>query len=124
MEGPFYDQKTPFEKLVDTCKVATASPEELDASAEAFLRRFATSAFRGQEASDEFVSKLNTYYKAERKAGKNFLEAMVDPLAMILSSPRFLYLVNPSTERETKQSGIGWDQPCESPLFFFMEWAT
>ena len=100
VEGPFYDQKTPFEKLVDTCKVATASPEELDASAEAFLRRFATSAFRGQEASDEFVSKLYTYYKAERKAGKSFLEAMVDPLAMILSSPRFLYLVNPSTEEK------------------------
>ena len=100
VEGPFYDQKTPFEKLVDTCKVATASPEELDASAEVFLRRFATSAFRGQEASDEFVSKLYTYYKAERKAGKSFHEAMVDPLAMILSSPRFLYLVNPSTEEK------------------------
>ena len=100
VEGPFYDQKTPFEKLVDTCKVATASPEELDASAEVFLRRFATSAFRGQEASDEFVSKLYTYYKAERKADKSFHEAMVDPLAMILSSPRFLYLVNPSTEEK------------------------
>ena len=100
VEGPFYDQKTPFEKLVDTCKVATASPEELDASAEVFLRRFATSAFRGQEASDEFVSKLYIYYKAERRAGKSFHEAMVDPLAMILSSPRFLYLVNPSTEEK------------------------
>ena len=34
---------------------------------------------------------------AERKAGKDFLQAMVNPLAIILSSPRFLYLVNPST---------------------------
>ena len=98
VEGPFYDQKTPFEKLVDAYQVATASPEELDASAETFLRKFATSAFRGQEVSDEFVSKLNTYYKAERKAGESFLEAIVDPLALILSSPRFLYLVNPSTD--------------------------
>ena len=98
VEGPFYDQKTPFEKMVDACKVATASPEKLDASAEAFLRLFAISAFRGQEVSDEFVSKLYTYYKAERKAGKSFPQAMVDPLALILSSPRFLYLVNPSTD--------------------------
>ena len=98
VEGPFYDQKTPFEKMVDAYKDASTrlSPEKLDASAEAFLRMFALSAFRGQEVSDEFVSKLNTYYKAERKAGKNFLQAMVDPLAIILSSPRFLYLVNPS----------------------------
>ena len=98
VEGPFYDQKTPFEKMVDAYKDASTrlSPEKLDASAEAFMRMFAASAFRGQEVSDEFVSKLNTYYKAERKAGKNFLQAMVDPLAIILSSPRFLYLVNPS----------------------------
>ena len=99
VEGPFYDQKTPFEKMVDAYKDASTrlSPEKLDASAEAFLKMFAASAFRGQEVSDEFVSKLNTYYRAERKAGKNFLQAMVDPLAIILSSPRFLYLVNPST---------------------------
>ena len=99
VEGPFYDQKTPFEKMVDAYIDASTrlSPQKLDASAEAFVRMFAASAFRGQEVSDEFVSKLNTYYRAERKAGKNFLQAIVDPLAIILSSPRFLYLVNPST---------------------------
>ena len=99
VEGPFYDQKTPFEKMVDAYKDASTrlSPEKLDTSAKGFLRMFAASAFRGQEVSDEFVSKLNTYYRAERKAGKNFLQAMVDPLAIILSSPRFLYLLNPST---------------------------
>lgn len=92
VEGPFYDQKTPFEKLVDAYKVATTglSPEQLEAFAGDFLMRFAESAFRGQEVPEEFVSKLNTYYLAERKAGKDFLKAMVDPMAMILSSPRFL----------------------------------
>tara|TARA_B100000963_G_scaffold70251_1_gene58564 strand:- start:124 stop:2748 length:2625 start_codon:yes stop_codon:yes gene_type:complete len=98
VEGPFYDPKTPFEKMVDAYKdgATRLTPEKLDASAEAFLRMFAASAFRGQKVSDEFVLKLNAYYRAERKAGKNFLNAMVDPLAMILSSPRFLYWVNPS----------------------------
>jgi len=109
VEGPFYDQKTPFEKMVDAYKDASTrlSPQKLDTSAEAFLRMFAASAFRGQEVSDEFVSKLNTYYSAERKAGKNFLQAMVDPLAIILSSPRFLYLVNPSTN--DTQNNRAWD---------------
>ena len=98
VEGPFYDPKTRFEKMVEAYKdgATRLTPEKLDASAEAFLRMFAASAFRGQKVSDEFVLKLNAYYRAERKAGKNFLNAMVDPLAMILSSPRFLYWVNPS----------------------------
>ena len=99
-EGPFYDEKTSFEELVDTYQVATASDEKLDEAAESFLKRFATAAFRGREVSAEFVTKLHTYYQAQRSAGKSFREAMVDPLALILSSPRFLYLVNPEAEEE------------------------
>ncbi|MCP4885238.1 MAG: DUF1592 domain-containing protein, partial [Planctomycetaceae bacterium] len=99
-EGPFYDEKTPFEKLVDTYKVATASDEELDEIAGAFLKRFATAAFRGREVSAQFVKGLHIYYQTERRAGKSFREAMVDPLALILSSPRFLYLVNPDIGEE------------------------
>ena len=92
VEGPFYDEKTPFEKMVDAYKDALNASYSREAGricAGSFLRMFAASAFRGQEVSDEFVSKLNTYYMAERKAGKDFLQAMVDPLAMILSSPVF-----------------------------------
>ncbi|MEO0413524.1 MAG: DUF1592 domain-containing protein, partial [Verrucomicrobiota bacterium] len=99
-EGPYYDEKTLFEELVETYQVATASDEELDEVAEAFLMRFATGAFRGREVSAEFVTKLHTYYQAQRDAGKDFRQAMVDPLALILSSPRFLYLVNPGVEEE------------------------
>ena len=99
-EGPFYDEKTPFEELVDTYKVATASDEEFDRVAEAFLKQFAAAAFRGREVSSEFVTKLHRYYQTQRNAGKSFRQAMVDPLALILSSPRFLYLVNPDTGEE------------------------
>lgn len=99
-EGPYYDKKTPFEELVDTYKVAMASDEELDEVAEAFLKQFAAAAFRGREVSTEFVAKLYTYYQTQRSDGKSFREAMVDPLALILSSPRFLYLVNPDIGEE------------------------
>ena len=99
-EGPYYDEKTPFEELVDTYKVATASDEKLDEVAKAFLKQFATAAFRGREVSTEFVTKVHAYYKIQRGDGKTFREAMVDPLALILSSPRFLYLVNPNVGEE------------------------
>ena len=97
-EGPFYDDKTVFEELVEAYEVAKASDEELDEVAEAFLKRFSKGAFRGREVSPEFVTGLHTYYKARRRAGKSFREAMVDPLALILSSPRFLYLIQPTNE--------------------------
>lgn len=99
-EGPFYDKKTPFEALVDTYQVATASDDDLDKVAEAFLKQFATAAFRGREVSAEFVTKLHAYYQTQRSNGKSFREAMVDPLALILSSPRFLYLMNPDIGEE------------------------
>ena len=106
VEGPYYDEKTPFETLVDTCKVATASDEALDEVAESFLRQFATAAFRGREVSAEFVTKLHTYYQTQRTAGKDFREAMVDPLALILSSPRFLYLMNPEADEEESNQAL------------------
>lgn len=99
-EGPYYDEKTPFEVLVDTYQVAAASDEELDQVAEAFLKQFATAAFRGREVSAGFVSKLLAYYQTQRSDGRSFREAMVDPLALILSSPRFLYLVNSDISEE------------------------
>ena len=99
-EGPYYDEITPFEELVDTYKVATASDEELDEVAKAFLKQFATAAFRGREVSTEFVTKVHAYYQIQRGDGKTFREAMVDPLALILASPRFLYLVNPNVGEE------------------------
>ena len=99
-EGPFYDEKTPFEELIDTYQVATSSDDELDKVAEEFLKQFASAAFRGHEVSSGFVTKLHGYYQIQRGVGKSFREAMVDPLALILSSPRFLYLVNPDIDEE------------------------
>jgi hypothetical protein len=97
-EGPFYDPKTIFETLVDTHAVATATDEKLDKSAAPFLRDFAAEAFRGQTVDEELIVKLEAYYKSRRVEGLGFREAMVDPLAMILCSPRFLYLLEPGTE--------------------------
>ena len=54
-EGPFYDPKTLFERLVDTHRVATSSDAELDEIADEFLLSFAQGAFRGRDVSEELV---------------------------------------------------------------------
>ncbi len=95
-EGPFYDPKTPFEKLVDAHQVAKTSDAELDEIAADFLRSFAKHAFRGRSISDKFVGRLDRYYKTRRAEGQSFREAIIDPLAIILTSTRFLYLVEPA----------------------------
>ncbi|MDP6354942.1 MAG: DUF1592 domain-containing protein [Planctomycetota bacterium] len=99
-EGPFYDPKTLFERLVDTHKVATATDAELDEIAAEFLRSFANGAFRGHGVSNEFIERLHAYYKSSRAEGQKFYEAIIEPLAMILASSRFLYLVEPTIDRE------------------------
>ncbi len=104
-EGPFYDPKTPFEKLVDAHKVAKASDAELDKIAAEFLRSFAKHAFRGRGVSDEFTDRLHRYYKTRRAQGRSFREAIIDPLAMILTSTRFLYLVEPA-DHEAKDRNL------------------
>ncbi len=95
VEGPFYDPKSAFELLVDRYKVGTASDEELDSSVKEFLAAFGTVAFRHRGIPDEYVERLVTYYRQRRQSGLGFREAVIDPLAMILASTRFLYLCEP-----------------------------
>ena len=119
-------RKPPSRNLGRHLQVATASDEALDEVAEAFLKQFATAAFRGREVSAEFVTKVHAYYQIQRGDGKTFREAMVDPLALILSSPRFLYLVNPdmSDEEEATDSRPGRGQPCQPTGCVSLERAT
>ena len=42
---------------------------------------------------------LVDYYHNERKKGKGFKEAIIDPLAMILSSTHFLYMLEQSEKK-------------------------
>ena len=104
VEGPFYDPKSPFEKLVEKYQVANATDEELDSAAAGFLADFAESAFRGRELPEGYQDRLSNFYGERRKAGLGFREAIVDPLAMILTSTRFLYLLEPQEEASEDRS--------------------
>ncbi|MFT5130795.1 MAG: hypothetical protein ACI8W8_004426, partial [Rhodothermales bacterium] len=125
VEGPFYRPKSPFERLVDKYEIASATDDALDSVTKDFLAAFAESAFRHRGIPDGLIEKLAAYYQAQRQAGLSFAEAIVDPLAMLLSSTRFLYLVEPE---DTKAEGFDaitlaqrlayflWSRPADAEL--------
>ncbi len=128
VEGPFYNDKTVFEKLMDQYKIASANEAQLDKISKDFLKAFAKEAFRRQPDTPlSFINKIHAYYKNKRKSGATFTEAMVDPIAMILTSPRFLYLLQPLGFKASKKlnsitlanrlSYFLWSSPPDTELY-------
>lgn len=69
--------------------------------AQTTLLRFATLAFRGATPSPEFLERLLAIYKTSRDAGAQPIEAIREPMAVILAAPGFLYLADPRAEAQT-----------------------
>ena len=73
------------------------------------LARFANRAFRHRDVRPEFVERLMALYREQRNAGRSPRNAIKEPLAVILSSPSFLYLSEPVAkevvERKRTTSG-------------------
>jgi len=67
------------------------------------LQQFAFKAFRGVEAEDEFIDRLTDIFAARLKSGESFETAIRLPLSIILASPSFLYLNEPSSANESRQ---------------------
>ena len=63
--------------------------------ARAILKRFATRAFRVRPPSASYLDRLVTLFESEREAGRSFEAALIEPMAVILSSPSFLYQLEP-----------------------------
>lgn len=59
------------------------------------LEAFSAEAFRGKSPSPAFVDKLVAIYDDHRQHGANHRAALTEVLALVLSSPRFLYLNEP-----------------------------
>ncbi len=95
-EGPFLDQWPPASHRA---VFGAFSPDERSGPSEArsVLESFAARAFRGKPVRPGFLDKLVEHFEERRRLGENFVEALKTPLAMILASPRFLYLLEPST---------------------------
>ena len=79
---------------LDDKDTAVPSPEALRET----FAQFASEAFRGREPSEEYIDGLIQKYETRRKAGEKPSAALKDTLAIVLASPMFLYLAEPSTE--------------------------
>lgn len=74
----------------------TAFPEVGHAdTARSILDHFATRAFRGITPQADYLDRLVIVYEGQRAIGKSFADALVEPLAVVLASPAFLYLNEP-----------------------------
>jgi hypothetical protein len=71
---------------------SAAAPPELGRA----LEDFCAEAFRGHTPSPSFVKRLLSLYADRRSHGDNHRQALAETLALVLSSPRFLYLSEPS----------------------------
>ena len=77
--------------------LAKKAPEEV--LVQTILRRFGVLAFRGAAPSRDFLDRLVAVYQAKRRAGAPPIEAIREPMAVMLASPGFLYLADPTAER-------------------------
>ncbi|TWT60910.1 DUF1592 domain-containing protein [Rubinisphaera italica] len=57
--------------------------------------QFSKTAFRGVEPSPEYVNRLVQIYQSHRKLGAKHTDSLKDTLAIVLSSPMFLYHSEP-----------------------------
>lgn len=65
------------------------------------LRHFAKKAFRGHSPSKAYIDKLLQHYADQRAKKMSVKDSMIEPLAIILSSPSFLYMVQSKAEGES-----------------------
>jgi hypothetical protein len=99
-EGPLGTDDAPPAALaelltVPATDVANATTASAEQDIRGVLERFATRAFRGRPPEPAYLDRLVGIFQQHRIAGKSFREAVTEPLAIVLSSPHFLYLSEP-----------------------------
>ena len=99
MEGPLPDNRP-----ATGSQVLFPRPEGLDdlEYGREILRRFAVTAFRGTTPSVEYLERLNARFAANLKKGLALKAALIEPLAIVLSSPGFLYMVESGAAADSK----------------------
>ncbi len=107
-EGPLHvDQPAPSAVQEFLTVPAVDKPGATAASAEVDIRgaleRFARRAFRGRQPTEEYLDRLVAIFEKHRSAGKSFRDAAREPIAIVLSSPHFLYLSEPLDEQASRR---------------------
>jgi hypothetical protein len=68
----------------------------------AAFERFATEAFRGAKPAAGYIDRLVALYDVRRKAGDKPSAALKQTLSVVLASPMFLYLAEPTPDGERR----------------------
>jgi hypothetical protein len=101
-----------------------------DAAARDVLGRFATKAFRGVPPTSGYLDRLMSIRQRKLDRAKDFLDSLVEPMAIVLASPGFLYLNEPvaagaaagadrslsTNELATRLSYLMWAGPPDEQL--------
>ena len=95
LEGPHGADPSEAGPDRDDAWFTTATDPDEGTRARTIFEQFAFKAFRDVEAENEFIDRLAAIYDDRRTAGDSFEKALELPLAIILSSPGFLYFNEP-----------------------------
>jgi hypothetical protein len=102
MEGPLPKAGTKA-GLAQILTDNLAGPKESESErARKILSEFSLTAFRQVEPAPKFIDQLLALFKTRRTAGEPFEVAIRTPLSVILASPGFLYLNEPSNEKQRR----------------------
>ncbi len=92
----------------------------------AALEHFATEAFRGTTPAASYIDRLMSLHEVRLKAGDKPAAALKETLAVVLASPMFLYLAEPSADEKrrpltdaelaTRLSYFLWSAPPDATL--------
>ena len=130
IEGPFYPEKRPvFEELLYP-GVETGGKSSIlndDRKAKQLIEDFAYHAFRREKPHWAYVDSLYKYFIQQREDGVKYKEALAEVMAVILSSPNFLYIQKTepvekglylsSRELAVRLSYFLWSSPPDEELY-------
>ncbi|MCH2208519.1 MAG: DUF1588 domain-containing protein [Lentisphaerales bacterium] len=106
-QGPYYpEERSFFDKLLCPDEPTPKKPSRMvwnDSNAKELIKEFTFEAFRQKKPSADFINGLHDFYKNQKSLGLNFQEAMTETLAVVLSSPSFLFLNEENQKDVTAQ---------------------
>ena len=122
-EGPYLSKRP---KLID--KITSAMKGKVtDETVKSLLAEFAREAFRGDDVDPVYLDRLVQIFKLERSEKKKALHAIIEPLAILLASPGFIYISEPATDNKVKEISqrelavrlayFLWSSPPDKELF-------
>ena len=106
-EGPYYpEERNFFDQLLCPDEPTPSKRSAItsnDENVKELIEKFTFEAFRLKRPSAEFLDGLNEFYKKQRSLGLKFEDALIDTLAVVLSSPSFLFLNEENQEQITNK---------------------